>query len=185
MSNQVRIIGGKWRGRKINFPDLPGLRPTPDRVKETLFNWLMYDIQDARCLDAYAGSGALALEALSRGAKTVVLLENAAAVCTALQQTVVQLQATADTTVVRVNAVEWLAHQPVQPFDIVFLDPPFQENLWQATLDQLKQRNWIHAESVIYVEFPSTVELTEALRGWQVLKQKQMGKVKVMLIKTG
>src|SRR6202046_5142114 len=89
--NSVRIIGGGWRGRRVNFPDIPGLRPTPDRVRETLFNWLQHDVAGARCLDLFAGSGALGLEALSRGAKELVFVEQAVAASRSLQEQLVRL----------------------------------------------------------------------------------------------
>ena len=180
--NNVRVIGGKWRGRKISFPDAPALRPTPDRVKETLFNWLMYQTQDARCLDAYAGSGALGLEALSRGAKAVVFLEQHLPALTALRQTVTQFQAEATAHLVHTDALSWLSKNTPEPFDIVFLDPPFQENLWLPTLDLLKNRGWLHLNGVVYLEYPANLDMTATFSGWQILKQKQMGIVKVTLL---
>src|SRR5450631_2585916 len=112
--NSVRIIGGSWRGRRINFPDIPGLRPTPDRVRETLFNWLQHDIAGARCLDLFAGSGALGLEALSRGAKDLVFVEQAVAAARGLQEQLTRLGAGAKGQVVEMGAVRYL-RAPAQP----------------------------------------------------------------------
>ena len=122
--NSVRIIGGGWRGRRITFPDVPGLRPTPDRVRETLFNWLQHDIAGARCLDLFAGSGALGLEALSRGAKELVFVEQSVAASRALQEQLARLGAERRSQVVEMGAARYL-RGAAPAFDIVFLDPPF------------------------------------------------------------
>src|ERR1700691_1420688 len=119
--NSVRIIGGGWRGRRVNFPDLPGLRPPPDRVRETLFNWLQHAVGSARCLDLFAGSGALGLEALSRGAKELVFVEQAVAASRALQEQLVRLGGNTRAQVVEMGAARYL-RTPAPPFDIVFLD---------------------------------------------------------------
>src|SRR6202041_2575159 len=129
--NSVRIIGGGWRGRRVNFPDLPGLRPTPDRVRETLFNWLQHAVVGSRCLDLFAGSGALGLEALSRGAKELVFVEQAVAASRTLQEQLVRLGGERKGRVVEMGAARYLrtAAQPGGgPFDIVFLDPPFDRD---------------------------------------------------------
>ena len=126
--NFVRIIGGGWRGRRVSFPDSPGLRPTPDRVRETLFNWLQHSIVDTRCLDLFAGSGALGLEALSRGAREVVFVEQAQAAARALQGELQRLGGAARARVMELGAARFLRSAPATvggPFDVVFLDPPF------------------------------------------------------------
>jgi 16S rRNA (guanine966-N2)-methyltransferase len=129
--NSVRIIAGVWRGRRVNFPDLPGLRPTPDRVRETLFNWLQHSIVDTRCLDLFAGSGALGLEALSRGAKTVVFVEQAQRAARGLVAELARLGGTARARVVEMGTSRFL-RTPGDvygaPFDVVFMDPPFGQN---------------------------------------------------------
>src|SRR5450432_2048001 len=122
--NSVRIIGGEWRGRRINFPDIPGLRPTPDRVRETLFNWLQQAVAGARCLDLFAGSGALGLEALSRGAKALAFVEQAVPAARALREQLMRLGATSRAQVFEMGAARFL-RSAGEPFDIVFLDPPF------------------------------------------------------------
>src|SRR5271168_887170 len=122
--NSVRIIGGGWRGRRVTFPDIPGLRPTPDRVRETLFNWLQHDIAGARCLDLFAGSGALGLEALSRGARELVFVAQAVAASRALSEQLARVGAGRKAQVVEMGAARYL-RTPAQPvgtcFDIVFL----------------------------------------------------------------
>src|ERR1700729_3505697 len=125
--NSVRIIAGVWRGRRIHFPELPALRPTPDRVRETLFNWLQHSVADARCLDLFAGSGALGLEALSRGAKEVVFVEQAVAASRALQEQLTRFGGERKGRVTEMGATRFL-RGPATPFDIVFLDPPFGRN---------------------------------------------------------
>jgi len=125
--NSVRIIGGAWRGRRVSFPDSPGLRPTPDRIRETLFNWLQHSVANARCLDLFAGSGALGLEALSRGAAELVFVEQAVAVARMLREQLARLEASTRGQVAEMGVARFL-RTPAAPFDLVFLDPPFGEN---------------------------------------------------------
>ena len=131
MQNKLSIIGGNWRSRKISFEDAEGLRPTPARVRETLFNWLQYDIIGSRCLDLYAGSGALSFEAASRGAKSVVQVENNPVACRCLKTNALALKAE-QIKVVQMDAFRYLAGD-AQAFDIVFVDPPFNLNLAAQT----------------------------------------------------
>lgn len=134
-ANRVRIIGGRYRRRLLEFPDAGGLRPTPDRVRETLFNWLGQDLPDVRCLDLFAGSGALGFEAASRGAARVVLVERDAAACAALEKNRALLGASG-VEVVRAEALAWLANDRT-PWDLVFLDPPFDSDLAARVLPEL------------------------------------------------
>ncbi len=127
LSNQLRIIGGRWRGRRLRLCGAPELRPTPDRVRETVFNWLQAPLPGGRCLDLFAGSGALGLEALSRGAAEVVFVERNAAIARRLQDNLALLEAVSGR-LERADALIWLRRKP-EPFDIVFLDPPFGRNL--------------------------------------------------------
>jgi 16S rRNA (guanine966-N2)-methyltransferase len=148
--NRVRIIGGVWRSRMIPFPDLPGLRPTPDRVRETLFNWLGQDLTGRHCLDLYAGSGALGFEALSRGAASVTMVERAARAWRGLRDNAALLGARG-LNIVCGDALEFLAHTPVSPgFDVVFLDPPFgegiAEELWPRLLERLSDKGVVYLE---------------------------------------
>jgi len=135
-SGQIRIIGGQWRGRKLPVPDSPGLRPTTDRVRETLFNWLAPSMVDARCLDCFAGSGALGLEALSRYAASATLIEMERGVARQLQQNLATLSATQGK-VVNDNTLTFL-NQSGTPHDIVFVDPPFRKGLLDETLRLLE-----------------------------------------------
>ena len=157
--NSVRIIGGGWRGRRVNFPDIPGLRPTPDRVRETLFNWLQHDIAGARCLDLFAGSGALGLEALSRGAKELVFVEQAVAASRALSEQLIRLGAGRVGRVVEMGATRYLrtpAPQGSPPFDIVFLDPPFGRGLLAEYVPMLDSGNWVRLGGLVYLENEKT-----------------------------
>lgn len=153
---KVRIIAGSWRNSRLDVADLPGLRPTPERVRETLFNWLQPRLPGARCLDLFAGSGALGLEAASRGAGHVVLVERDASLVQRLNAAKARLRAT-QVEVIQADALHWLqsAHAP---FDIVFIDPPFAHNLWSqvlpALLPILASDARIHVESPLSTDYP-------------------------------
>lgn len=149
---QVRIIGGRWRGTRLPVAAAPGLRPTPDRVRETLFNWLQPALPGARVLDLFAGSGALGLESLSRGAREAWLVESDPRQCQSLHDTVERLHAQDEAQVVRADALTWL-RAPIQGrFDVVFIDPPFSANLWQDALALLPQ--WLATDAWLYLESP-------------------------------
>jgi len=153
--NSVRIIGGGWRGRRIVFPDIPGLRPTPDRVRETLFNWLQQDVVGARCLDLFAGSGALGLEALSRGAAETVFVEQAVAASRALQEQLIRFGGERKGRVVEMGAARYL-RTPAAPFDIVFLDPPFGRDALAEYVPLLDSGNWLNVGGLVYLENEKT-----------------------------
>ena len=179
-NNQLRIIGGLWRGRKLSFPDVDGLRPTGDRIRETLFNWLAPDIQGANCLDLFAGSGALGLEALSRGAKSSVLLEKHAAAARQLNANLQLLQA-GHGRIEQVDSLHWLKQQnPPQPFDIVFIDPPFALELWEPIAAALEAQAWLSDEALIYLEAPRDAQLLLPAN-WQLHRDKQAGQVSFRL----
>ncbi len=149
----VRIIGGRWRGTRLPVADAPGLRPTSDRARETLFNWLQPVLPGARVLDLFAGSGALGLEALSRGAREALLVEREPAVAQALHASIDRLRAGGEATVVRADALAWLQAPLHGRFDIVFMDPPFAEGLWQDALQALPP--WLADEALLYLEGPA------------------------------
>jgi 16S rRNA (guanine966-N2)-methyltransferase len=172
----VRIIAGVWRGRRVEFPDLPGLRPTPDRVRETLFNWLQADIAGARCLDLFAGSGALGLEALSRGAAEVVFVETATAAAHALRAQLQRLGGERRAVVLDLGAARYL-RAPAAPFDIVFLDPPFGRGLLAETLAQLAAGPWVRDGGFVYLEHERAGEIPPLPAGWQLLRSKAAGEV--------
>lgn len=173
MKQSLRIIGGQYRGKKIDFPDQPGLRPTPDRVRETLFNWLMHDIQGARCLDAFAGSGALGLEALSRGAASVTLIEHARPVAAHLRQ---QLQKLGNPRIelISMDSLAYLRQCEI-PFDIIFLDPPFASDFLAQSLALIEGGNCLGAGGLVYIETDQALLADPA--GWQVLKRAKAGQV--------
>jgi 16S rRNA (guanine966-N2)-methyltransferase len=177
--NQLRIIGGDWRGRKLAFAPLPGLRPTPDRVRETLFNWLAPVIRNARCLDLYAGSGALGLEAASRGAAEVVLVDHAAQVVASLREQIATLKA-ARVQVVQTDVLMWLRGK-AEPFDIVFLDPPFREQLLPGAIGLLEEAGWLADNAWIYIEAEKGLQL-ELPPNWEIYREKQAGQVGYQLI---
>ena len=176
--NQVRIVGGLWRGRKLDFPGVAGLRPTPDRVRETLFNWLTPVIDGSRCLDLFAGSGALGFEAASRGAASVVLVERDAVVVRGLRDQQRRLNAH-QVEVVQADALQFLAGAP-QPFDIVLLDPPFGQDLLEAALAAL-QRGWLAPRAWLYLEAERALgsERLNALLppGFELYRSKATGQV--------
>ncbi|MFP5419040.1 MAG: 16S rRNA (guanine(966)-N(2))-methyltransferase RsmD [Gammaproteobacteria bacterium] len=153
VANRVRIIGGQYRRRLLDFPDATGLRPTPDRVRETLFNWLGQDLPGWTCLDLFAGSGALGFEAASRGATRVVLIERDAQASRALEKNAKMLGASA-VEVLRVDAVTWFANT-ADIFDLIFIDPPFDSGLGETVLAQLAPR--LRTGGYVYVEQGSAV----------------------------
>lgn len=152
-AGSVRIIGGRWRGTRLQVPAKPGLRPTSDRVRETLFNWLMPVLPGARVLDLFAGSGALGLEAVSRGAGSARLVEADLQLAQALEAASARLDATAQVRVHRGDALAWLRSTEESGFDVAFVDPPFDADLWAAVLERLPAR--MAAEAWLYVESPA------------------------------
>jgi 16S rRNA (guanine966-N2)-methyltransferase len=174
--NSVRIIAGIWRGRRVNFPDIPGLRPTPDRVRETLFNWLQHSIADTRCLDLFAGSGALGLEALSRGAIEVDFVEQDPAAARGLQEQLVRLGAASKGRILQMGAARYL-RTPAKAFDIAFLDPPFGTNALAEYLPMLDAGNWIKPGGLIYLENERAAGVPALPPRWELLKSKSAGEV--------
>jgi 16S rRNA (guanine966-N2)-methyltransferase len=174
--NSVRIIGGIWRGRRVHFPDMPALRPTPDRVRETLFNWLQHSLAGTRCLDLFAGSGALGLEALSRGAAEVVFVEQFPAASRTLQEQLVRLGGERKGRVMEMGAARFL-RTPMKPFDVVFLDPPFGKNALAEYVPMLDSGNWVKAGGLVYLENERTADTLELPAHWELLKSKSAGEV--------
>jgi 16S rRNA (guanine966-N2)-methyltransferase len=174
--NRVRIIGGSWRGRRIEFPDVAGLRPTPDRVRETLFNWLQWDIPGARCLDLFAGSGALGLEALSRGAAEVVFVEQAPAAARSLRTQLERLGGSGRAQVIEAGAARFL-RAAGEPFDVVFLDPPFGAGVLDEYLPQLAAGRWLKADGLVYLECQRQAGPPPLPAAWELLKSKSAGEV--------
>lgn len=178
-ARQVRIIGGEWRGRKLSFPDLPQLRPSPDRVRETLFNWLQPVIPGARCLDLFAGSGALGMEALSRGAQSVTLVDLDSRAVRSLQQnldTLIAGDRPERARVVQQNVLEFL-QGPARPVDVVFLDPPYGKGLVSECCALLETRGWLRDNARVYIEAEATLEVLDLPQTWEMLRSKTAGQV--------
>jgi 16S rRNA (guanine966-N2)-methyltransferase len=171
----VRIIGGAWRGRRLQVPDVAGLRPTPDRVRETLFNWLRPWLPGAHCIDLFAGTGALCLEALSQGAARVVMVEKRATIAANLRHSVAALAAQ-NAEVVESDAIEHLAG-PVEHFDIVFVDPPFQSDLIARSSQMIEQHGWLVSGGFAYIEAPREMTTLPIPDSWELIHSQQAGNV--------
>lgn len=174
-NNRIRIVGGRCRGRKLRVADLPGLRPTGDRIRETLFNWLQPLIAGARCLDLFAGSGALGLEAASRGAGEVVLVDRAPRVVRQLRENAALLGLD-NAEIVQTDAIEWL-RASARPFDIVFLDPPFADRLLPSSLRLLTERGWLTRGARVYLENDARQGLPGLPEPLLLEKSERMGRV--------
>lgn len=181
----VRIIGGRWRGRRLPVPDLPGLRPSGDRCRETLFNWLQMQVRGARCADLFAGTGALGFEAASRGAEEVVLVERAKPAARALRDSLGLLQTDSAAATVRVeqgDALAWIAARPPRSLDIVFVDPPFDSGLEAAVLQALDTANCLAEGAVVYLESARSARPVDLSAGWIAIKEKTLGDVRMQLL---
>ena len=174
--NEVRIIAGRWRGRRLNFPPVSGLRPTPGVVRETLFNWLQAEAEGSRCLDLFAGSGALGFEAASRGAARVVEVEAHPKVVRALKRNITMLDAP-QMEVVAADVKRFLRRSPGEPFDLVFLDPPFGEGWVGPCCETLEADDWLAPGARIYVEAERDLQSPPVPGSWERLRHKQVGDV--------
>lgn len=173
---QVRLIGGEWRRRTLAFPAVDGVRPTPDRVRETLFNWLMPVLPGSHCLDLFAGSGALGLEALSRGADSVTFVEQSADLTRALSQNLTTLNAKGGN-VVKQDVLNWLkAPAYTSPLRIVFMDPPFRAGLVKPVCEALAVSGLLADNARVYVEHEDDHE-PSVPPGWELVRRKQAGQV--------
>ena len=181
MSGRLRIIGGEWRGRRLRVADSPGLRPTGDRVRETLFNWLQGRIAGASVLDLFAGTGALGLEALSRGAADAVFVERARRAARHLQDHLEQLGAS-DRGQVWCGDAGRYPGADAGPFDIVFLDPPFALALQQPMLSRMLAEGWVQPEGVVYVESDARAAALDLPADWAVTRQTRAGDVHGVLV---
>lgn len=177
--NTLRIIAGEWRSRKLKFKDAPNLRPTPDRVRETLFNWLRGKVHGARCLDLFAGSGALGFEALSRGAKDVVFVEKMAHVAAQIEANIALLSA--QSPVIKSDAASYLTHAD-RVFDIIFLDPPFRQNLLPLVLEIILEKKLLAKNGMIYLEHEAEESFDWQTYGLSVLKKTGAGQVNSCLL---
>jgi len=179
----LRIIAGQWRGRKFHFPALD-IRPTPDRVRETLFNWLQPRIQGARCLDLFAGSGALGLEALSRGAAEVVFVEQQRAASVAIERLLTQWPAAGRARVLCTEAQRYLSSQAPSAFDLVLLDPPYASGEIAAAARAL-EHGWLASEARIYIEHARGESLPALPASWHELRAGTAGAVGYHLYQSG
>ena len=183
-AGRLRIVAGNWRSRLLDIADVEGLRPTSERIRETLFNWLTPHLNGARCLDLYAGTGALGLEALSRGAASAVFVERDAIAERQLRNNV-ELLGADNAEIVSGDALDFLRSDSAVPFNIVFLDPPFAGNLLGETCRLLADSRQLADNALIYLEDERSREETELPQGWTVLKHKTAGNVRYMLARAG
>lgn len=177
--SSVRIIGGEWRGRKLDFPEIEGLRPTPDRVRETLFNWLQAYIPGARCLDLFSGSGALGLEALSRGAASVTFVDQAPEVINQLRSNLNTLKVQ-NAELIGSSVPSWLEQRSTNEevrYDLVFMDPPFRKDMAGPVCALLEQHQLLADEALIYIETEVELQLDQLPGNWQLYREKQAGQV--------
>jgi 16S rRNA (guanine966-N2)-methyltransferase len=181
-TNSVRIIAGDWRGRKLSFPDIPGLRPTGDRMRETLFNWLAPYIYECRVLDLFAGSGVLGMEAISRGAKSCIFVEIEPAAMQSLSENLEKMNC-AKGRVVRQSAFDALNEIAPHSINLLFLDPPFDAQLHQPIIESLGDHQILTKSALVYVEAPKN-ELIQMPAGWSLLKEKISGEVRYSLYQT-
>jgi len=179
-TNQVRINAGVWRSRLLKFPDVEGLRPTPERVRQTVFNWLGQDLTGKTCLDLFAGTGAFGFEALSRNAKNVVMVENSVLAYQSLMQNQ-QLLDAKNSHILRQDVLAFLS-QNTQLFDVVFCDPPYHKAWLEKILPSLNQH--LSPSGLLYIEAEFSLELRDLLSGWQLVKQNKAGNVYYHLLKS-
>jgi len=177
-SGKLRIVAGTLRGSRLAVPDVPGLRPTPDRVRETLFNWLTPVIDGARCLDLYAGTGALGIEALSRGASECTFIERDRTLARLLRENLARLKLDS-ARVIEGDALSAIGGS-AEAFDIVFLDPPFTADLWEELAQRLEQAGWLRDGSWIYVEAPADAAIALP-PSWSLHREGRAGAVQFAL----
>jgi 16S rRNA (guanine966-N2)-methyltransferase len=181
---RLRIVAGIWRSRLLDIADVEGLRPTSERIRETLFNWLVPHIHGARCLDLYAGTGALGLEALSRGAASAVFVEASPVAEKQLKMNTGLLDASG-ATVLRMDALDYLTGKPDERFDIVFLDPPFAADLLDETCRLMAEQQLLADGALVYLEQDRGKAELKLPKTWRVLKDKTAGNVRYMLAQVG
>ncbi|MEW6445293.1 MAG: 16S rRNA (guanine(966)-N(2))-methyltransferase RsmD [Pseudomonadota bacterium] len=184
MSGQVRIIGGEHKRRQLKVLDRPGLRPTPDRVRETLFNWLAPILPGARVLDLFAGSGVLGLEALSRGADCCDLVEKDGGAARNIVGNLTLLRLDERARVHHLDALAFLRHLPARPYNVAFLDPPYASDLLDRVLVMLSAPGWLAPEARVYVERPAPLGPPLPPAGWSLLREGGAGEVGYYLYST-
>jgi len=182
-SNSIRIIGGEFRGRRLGFPDVPDLRPTADRLRETLFNWLQGQAEGASCLDLFAGSGALGLEALSRGAQQVRFVDQSRTVVRQLENNLHLLGAQGRADVVSADGMRLVSRKADQAFDIVFLDPPFAKDWLEKVCEELEKNDWLKPRSWIYLEQDSHRAWPVFPDTWHIHREGKAGQAACALLR--
>jgi 16S rRNA (guanine966-N2)-methyltransferase len=181
-SGRLRIVAGKWRSRLLPVANVTGLRPTSERIRETLFNWLAPFLDGARCLDLFAGTGALGLEALSRGASSAEFVENSGVAVKALRESLVLLDATG-ATIHEMSALSYIRKDAPHTFDIVFLDPPFAADLAQELCRLLTEHGWLAQGAHVYLEQDRSQRIPILPASWNLLREKTAGNVRYSLIR--
>ena len=183
LPGRLRIVAGNWRSRLLQIADVPGLRPTSERIRETLFNWLAPRIHGARCLDLFAGTGALGLEALSRGAASVVFVDNSAQSINTLRQNADSLQAN-NLSIIKADAREFLVQASQDPFDIVFVDPPYAMNALGEVCDLLAASGLLRDNALLYLEDDGKRAWPDMPPGWTINREGKAGNVRYALVST-
>ncbi len=182
-SRHIRIIGGRWKRRQIRFPEIGDLRPSPDAVRETLFNWLHNDLADSDCLDLYAGSGAFGFEAISRGAAAVVMVESNRQVIRSLQDSRNLLNADQQVEIYHSQASQYLK-STVRKFDVVFIDPPFIDFDVSEICHSLVDHNILNDKALVYIESPKSKLPLPIPPTWHIIRESKRGLVQSTLIST-
>jgi 16S rRNA (guanine966-N2)-methyltransferase len=182
--NTLRIVGGKWRGRQLQFPSELELRPTGDRIRETLFNWLAPQLPGAHCLDLFSGSGALGFEAISRGGASATLVEQSETAYRALREHRATLDEQQQITLINTDALQWLQNEHNARFDIVFLDPPFQGDFLPRTLELLTASPIVNSGALVYLEC-ALDQPCHCPANWRTLRSKDAGHVRYSLLEIG
>ena len=183
LPGRLRIVAGKWRSRLLPIIDEPALRPTSERIRETLFNWLQPVTPGAKCLDLFAGTGALGIEALSRGAAYVVFVEKSAKLAAGIRKNLEEL-GSINAAVIQQDAMEYLGSAKPVPFDVVFLDPPFDAEMLSDACGILQKRGLLAENAIVYLERSNDREKPALPTGWAVTHEKVAGKVSYSLART-
>ena len=182
-TGQLRIVAGKWRSRLLQVANTPGLKPTAIRIRETLFNWLSPRIEGARCLDLCAGTGALGLEALSRGASRVVFVECSGIAFENLKSNINSLKASG-AELKKTDAISFLNNSVIEKFDIIFIDPPFADGLYGDLFELIAAKGWLSKNARIYIEMSANEKEVDLPKNWHILKRKKTGNVFYLLAAT-
>ncbi len=183
-TGKLRIVGGEWRSRQLPVANVEGLRPTPDRIRETLYSWLTGWVAGARCLDAFSGTGALGLEALSRGAEHTTFIEYSPIAAKLLKENLAILKCTTGE-VIHTDALQWLNQKATQPFNLVFLDPPFHKGMVAPVCEKLHSNGYLSDNALVYIESEVALGVPEVPAHWQLWKEKTAGQVTCRLFRAG